>query len=149
VHFTAQLHQCMLMGLDAMGDKAFAHRVRLRLVQAVEGGGDFSATVCAHEHFKTKHPMHHPVGFASGWGAFLFVVRKAGSSTPDADNHLLWALAPIGAGLGQGPALQRFFEPHAVEHAFQKGQTAPGGDFAGGELQIERCCRWHGGSKLH
>jgi hypothetical protein len=35
------------------------------LVQAVESGGNFSATVCAHEHFEAKHLLHHPVGFAS------------------------------------------------------------------------------------
>ena len=64
------------MGLDAVGDKAFAYRVQLCLVQAVEGGGDFSATACAHKHFKPKHLVHHPVWFASSvWGAFLLGAR--------------------------------------------------------------------------
>jgi hypothetical protein len=29
--------------------------------------------------------------------------------------------------------------PLSNEHAFQRSQSAPGGEFAGGELQIERC----------
>ncbi|MBU4423845.1 MAG: hypothetical protein KKG12_08785 [Gammaproteobacteria bacterium] len=78
-------------------------------------------------------------------------VGKAGRATPDADDHLLdqllWAVTTVGAGLGKVPALKGFFETHAVEHAFQQGQSTPGGDFTRGELQIEGSLGVHGRSK--
>ena len=48
-------------------------------------------------------------------------------------------LAPVGAGLGQVLALQCFLQAHAVKPGLARGtQTTPGGDFTGGELQIEQ-----------
>jgi hypothetical protein len=78
-------------------------------------------------------------------------VGKACCCAPEVDdyllNELLWAVALVEAGLGQVPALHGLFEFHSIEHAFQKGQTTPSGDFAASELQIERCLQHHGGPK--
>jgi hypothetical protein len=74
----------------------------------------------------------HDAGTAGG---------KAAGTAPDADDHLLdqllWAVTPVGAGLGQLPLLHGNPKLHGVQHLLEQGQAAPGGDFFGAELELE------------
>jgi hypothetical protein len=103
------------------------------LIEPLEQAHDGFVTGCV-----TPVKQAHKRGIQAGDVS----MGETGSATPDAHKHLLnellWTVSPVGAGLGQLSALKGNSQPHAIDHAFQKGQSTPGGDLTRGELQIER-----------
>ena len=65
-HVPAQCSQGMLVGVQAMGYKAFAHGGSVVGVQSVEGVGDLAAARMAHQHFEAQYFLGYPVRLAAG-----------------------------------------------------------------------------------